>query len=91
MKTYKNLYPQIIAFDNLYQAWRRARTGKPYKPTAASFGLGFPRQSRWSCCGTSTHKIQRCQILERSWHLEWVEDDLQLRLLLPNQAMSDVR
>jgi hypothetical protein len=37
MKTYKNLYPQIISFDNLYEAWRKARRGKRYKPSAATF------------------------------------------------------
>jgi RNA-directed DNA polymerase len=28
MKTYKNLYPQIYDFENLYQAYRKARRGK---------------------------------------------------------------
>ncbi len=37
MKTYKNLYPQIISFSNLYDAWRKARRGKRYKPAAAAF------------------------------------------------------
>jgi RNA-directed DNA polymerase len=37
MKTHKNLYPQIMSFDNLYEAWRKARKGKRYKPTAAAF------------------------------------------------------
>jgi len=37
MKTYKNLYPQIISFDNLYEAWRKARRGKRYQPAAAQF------------------------------------------------------
>lgn len=37
MKTYKNLYPQIIDFDNLYQAWHKARRGKRYKVTVAPF------------------------------------------------------
>jgi len=37
MKTYKNLYPQIVDFENLYRAWRKARRGKRYKPTAAAF------------------------------------------------------
>ena len=27
MKTFKNLYPQIYAFGNLYQAFRAARKG----------------------------------------------------------------
>ncbi len=37
MKTYKNLYPQIYAFDNLYQAFREARKGKRSKPEVAAF------------------------------------------------------
>lgn len=37
MKTTKNLYPQITDFDNLHQAWRKARRGKRYKPAAATF------------------------------------------------------
>lgn len=28
MKTYKNLYPQIYTFENLYTAFREARAGK---------------------------------------------------------------
>ena len=28
MKTYKNLYPQIYDFENLYLAYRKARRGK---------------------------------------------------------------
>lgn len=37
MKTYNNLYPQITDFDNLHQAWRKARRGKRYKSAAATF------------------------------------------------------
>ncbi len=37
MKTYNNLYPQITDFDNLHQAWRKARRGKRYKSAAAAF------------------------------------------------------
>ncbi len=37
MKTYKNLYPQITNFGNLYDAWRKARRGKRYKPAASAF------------------------------------------------------
>jgi len=33
-KTYKNLYPNLIDFDNLHLAWRKARLGKRYKPLA---------------------------------------------------------
>ncbi len=37
MKTYKNLYPQIYSFSNLYAAYRRARLGKRERATVASF------------------------------------------------------
>ena len=37
MKTYKNLYPKVWAFDNLYLAYRQARKGKRGKSPAASF------------------------------------------------------
>lgn len=37
MKTYKNLYPQIVSFDNLLLAWHKARKGKRYSPAAAVF------------------------------------------------------
>ena len=37
MKTYKHLYPKITDFDNLYAAWRKARRGKRYNPSAAAF------------------------------------------------------
>jgi RNA-directed DNA polymerase len=37
-KTYKNLYPQVYAFDNLYQAHRQARRGgKRRRPEVAEF------------------------------------------------------
>jgi len=37
MKTYKDLYPRVWAFDNLYLASRRARKGKRGKAPAATF------------------------------------------------------
>ena len=37
MKTYKNLYPQICAFDNLYWAYRAARRGKRDRAAVADF------------------------------------------------------
>jgi hypothetical protein len=37
MKTYKNLYPQIYRFDNLYIAFRKARLGKRDRAVVASF------------------------------------------------------
>jgi RNA-directed DNA polymerase len=37
MKTYRNLYPQVWDFENLYLAYRKARKGKRSRPGAASF------------------------------------------------------
>jgi hypothetical protein len=37
-KTYKNLYPQISDYRNLYGAWLKARKGKRYKVSTADFG-----------------------------------------------------
>jgi retron-type reverse transcriptase len=37
MKSYRNLYPQIITWHNLYTAWHKARKGKRGKVPAASF------------------------------------------------------
>lgn len=37
MKTYHNLYPQVWAFENLYEAWRKARKGKRHREQAAAF------------------------------------------------------
>lgn len=28
MKSYRNLYPQIVTWYNLHEAWRKARKGK---------------------------------------------------------------
>ena len=39
MKTYRNLYPQIISFENLYHAFRKARKGKRDRKEVASFEL----------------------------------------------------
>jgi RNA-directed DNA polymerase len=37
-KTYKNLYPQVYEFENLYQAHRQARRGgKRRRPEVAEF------------------------------------------------------
>lgn len=35
MKTYKNLYPQVYAWENLEKAYRKARRGKRRKPYVA--------------------------------------------------------
>lgn len=37
MRTYRNLYPQICAYENLYRAYRAARRGKRGKEQAADF------------------------------------------------------
>ena len=37
MKTYKNLYPQIYDFENLYLAFRAARKGKRSRVDVATF------------------------------------------------------
>ena len=37
MKTYKNLYPQICAFENLFLAFRAAAKGKRGRPEVAAF------------------------------------------------------
>lgn len=37
MKTYKNLYPKIYDFENLYLAYKKARRGKRGKQPAAEF------------------------------------------------------
>jgi len=37
MKSFRNLYPQIITWYNLHEAWRKARKGKRGKVPAASF------------------------------------------------------
>jgi len=37
MKTYKNLYPKIYSWDNIYDAWRKARKGKRGQEPAATF------------------------------------------------------
>jgi retron-type reverse transcriptase len=37
LKTYRNLYPQICDWDNVYLAYRKARKGKRGRPPAATF------------------------------------------------------
>jgi len=37
MKTFKNLYPRICDFENLYAAYRQARRGKRGRPDVAAF------------------------------------------------------
>jgi RNA-directed DNA polymerase len=37
LKTYRNLYPEVCDWDNLYLAYRKARKGKRGRPPAATF------------------------------------------------------
>lgn len=39
MRPYKNLYPDIYSFGNLYTAYRKARKGKRSRPAVAVFEL----------------------------------------------------
>jgi retron-type reverse transcriptase len=41
MKSYKTLYPQICTWENLYEAWRKARKGKRSRAPAATFELNL--------------------------------------------------
>ena len=41
MKTYKNLYPRIASFSNLYLAFRAARRGKRDRAAVAGFEFGL--------------------------------------------------
>jgi len=36
-KTYKNLYPSVVSFENLYQAFKKAAKGKRSQPNVAAF------------------------------------------------------
>ena len=37
MRTYRNLFPQVVSFENLYWAYRAARKGKRGSEAAARF------------------------------------------------------
>jgi RNA-directed DNA polymerase len=41
MKRLANLWPQVVAFENLYLAYRKARRGKQGKAEVADFGLNL--------------------------------------------------
>lgn len=41
MKTYKNLFPALCAFETLYEAFRRARRGKRRQPNVIDFELNL--------------------------------------------------
>ncbi len=36
-KTYRNLYPEVCSFGNLYDAWRKARKGERGRSEVATF------------------------------------------------------
>jgi len=44
MKTFKNLYPKIYDFENLEQAFRKARRGKRHKNNVATFELNLDQE-----------------------------------------------
>ena len=44
MKTHRNLYPLIYAFNNLYLAYVKARRGKRYKPEVLQFSANLERE-----------------------------------------------
>lgn len=43
-KTLRNVYEQVFDFENLWEAYRKARRGKRYKEAAASFDMNAPEQ-----------------------------------------------
>ena len=43
MRTYKNFYPQIYTFENLYTAYRKARKGKRSRVEVAAFEFDMER------------------------------------------------
>ena len=44
MKREKNLYPEIISFDNLFSAARKAQKGKRFKNDTAKFNLNLEKE-----------------------------------------------
>ena len=43
MRSYANLWPQVTSFENLWEAFRRARAGKRLRPDVAAFELDLER------------------------------------------------
>ncbi len=43
-KSYRNLWPQIVAWDNLLAAYRKCRRGKRYELEAARFDFDWEHQ-----------------------------------------------
>ena len=46
MKTYRHLYPQVIAFASLHAAFRKARRGKRGRGEVAAFEFDLERKLR---------------------------------------------
>ncbi len=44
MKRHGNLWPQIVTFDNLLLAWRKARKGKRARTSVSDFALNLERE-----------------------------------------------
>ena len=65
MKTYKNLYPKIYDFDNLYRAFRAARKNKQLAigvsgqsskiSTTLTQATTSALNPMWSCTSGTTH------------------------------------
>jgi hypothetical protein len=43
-KSYRQLWPQLISFENLHWAWRQARRGKRGMASVASFEIAAEDQ-----------------------------------------------
>jgi RNA-directed DNA polymerase len=44
VKRLANLWPQVVTFDNLYLAWRKARLGKRNRKAVAAFSLNLEKE-----------------------------------------------
>jgi hypothetical protein len=44
VKTYKNLFPEIVSFENLLLAARKAQRGKRFKQATAHFNLNLEKE-----------------------------------------------
>ncbi len=44
MRRLKGLWPQVVSFDNLYLAWRRARRGKRSRAAVTAFALNLEKE-----------------------------------------------
>jgi len=69
MKTHRNLYPLIYAFNNLHLAYVKARRGKRYKPEVLQFSANLERELiglYWELAGHSyrTGEYRRFTVYE---------------------------